>query len=65
MTPELKTLLEFGQLTGDNMSKMKDTHAALKSNRATRATAGCGYERDRGSRSAMGKRAVARRTALR
>jgi len=29
MTPELKTLLEFGQLKGDNMSKMKDTYAAL------------------------------------
>jgi hypothetical protein len=29
MTPELKTLLEFGQLTADNMSKLKDTYAAL------------------------------------
>jgi hypothetical protein len=29
MTPELKTLLEFGQLKGDNMSKMKETYAAL------------------------------------
>ncbi len=29
MTPALKTLLEFGQLQGDNMAKMKDTYAAL------------------------------------
>jgi uncharacterized protein len=29
MTPELKTVLEFGQLKGDNMSKMKETYAAL------------------------------------
>jgi hypothetical protein len=29
MKPELKTLLEFGELKGDNMSKMKETYAAL------------------------------------
>ncbi len=29
MTGELKTLLEFGQLRADNMSKMKETYAAL------------------------------------
>lgn len=29
MKPELKTLLEFGQLKADNMSKMKETYAAL------------------------------------
>ena len=29
MTPELKTLLEFGQLKADNMSRMKETYAAL------------------------------------
>jgi hypothetical protein len=29
MTKELKTLLEFGQLRADNMSKMKETYAAL------------------------------------
>jgi len=29
MTGELKTLLEFGQLRSDNMSKMKDTYIAL------------------------------------
>ena len=29
MTKELKTLLEFGQLTADNMSKMKETYLAL------------------------------------
>ena len=29
MTKELKTLLEFGQLRADNMSKMKETYSAL------------------------------------
>jgi len=29
MTSELKTILEFGQLKADNMSKMKETYAAL------------------------------------
>jgi hypothetical protein len=29
MTGELKTLLEFGQLRADNMSKMKETYIAL------------------------------------
>jgi hypothetical protein len=29
MSPELKTLLEFGQLQGDNMSRMKDIYASL------------------------------------
>jgi hypothetical protein len=29
MKPELKTLLEFGQLKADNMSRMKETYAAL------------------------------------
>ena len=29
MTPALKTVLEFGQLQGDNMARMKDTYAAL------------------------------------
>jgi hypothetical protein len=29
MTKELKTLLEVGQLRGDNMSKMKETYLAL------------------------------------
>jgi hypothetical protein len=29
MSPELKTILEFGQLKADNMSKMKETYAAL------------------------------------
>ena len=29
MTKELKTLLEFGQLRGDNLSKMKETYQAL------------------------------------
>jgi hypothetical protein len=29
MTKELKTLLEFGELKADNMSKMKETYAAL------------------------------------
>src|SRR5262245_4222155 len=29
MKPDLKTLLEFGQLKADNMSKMKETYAAL------------------------------------
>jgi hypothetical protein len=29
MTKELKTLLEVGQLKGDNMSKMKETYLAL------------------------------------
>jgi hypothetical protein len=29
MSKELKTLLEFGKLTADNMSKMKETYAAL------------------------------------
>ncbi len=29
MTKELKTLLEFGQLKADNMSRMKETYAAL------------------------------------
>jgi hypothetical protein len=29
MTKELKTLLEFDKLTGDNMSRMKETYAAL------------------------------------
>lgn len=29
MKPELKTLLEFGQLQGDNMARMKETYAAL------------------------------------
>jgi uncharacterized protein len=29
MKPELKTLLEFGELKGDNMAKMKETYAAL------------------------------------
>ena len=29
MTPELKTLLEFGQLKADNMSRMKETYASL------------------------------------
>jgi hypothetical protein len=29
MSPELKTLMEFGQLRSDNMQKMKDTYAAL------------------------------------
>jgi hypothetical protein len=29
MTPELKTLLEVGQLRGDNMSRMKETYLAL------------------------------------
>lgn len=29
MTPELKTLLEVGQLRGDNMAKMKQTYLAL------------------------------------
>jgi hypothetical protein len=29
MSQELKTLLEFGQLKADNMSRMKETYAAL------------------------------------
>jgi len=29
MTSELKTLLEFGELKADNMSKMKETYASL------------------------------------
>jgi hypothetical protein len=29
MTKELKTLLEFGQLKGDNLAKMKETYQAL------------------------------------
>jgi len=29
MSPELKTLLEFGQLKADNMSRMKETYASL------------------------------------
>ena len=29
MSKDLKTLLEFGQLKADNMSKMKETYAAL------------------------------------
>ena len=29
MTPALKTILEYGQLQGDNMAKMKETYAAL------------------------------------
>jgi hypothetical protein len=29
MTPALKTILEVGQLPGDNMAKMKETYAAL------------------------------------
>ena len=29
MSNELKTILEFDTLTGDNMSKMKATYAAL------------------------------------
>jgi len=29
MTPALKTILEFGQLQGDNMAQMKETYAAL------------------------------------
>jgi hypothetical protein len=29
MTNELKTILEVGQLWGDNMSRMKETYAAL------------------------------------
>ena len=29
MTKELKSLLEFDKLTADNMSRMKETYAAL------------------------------------
>jgi len=29
MSKELKTLLEFDKVTADNMSKMKETYAAL------------------------------------
>jgi hypothetical protein len=29
MTRELKTLLEFDKFTADNMSRMKETYAAL------------------------------------
>jgi hypothetical protein len=29
MTKELKTLLEVGQLRGDNLSRMKETYLAL------------------------------------
>ena len=29
MTKELKTLLEFGQLRADNLSKMKETYQSL------------------------------------
>jgi hypothetical protein len=29
MTKELKTLLEFGQLRGDNLAKMKETYQSL------------------------------------
>ena len=29
MSKELKTLFEFGKLTADNMSRMKETYAAL------------------------------------
>ena len=29
MSPELKTLLEFGQLKADNMSRMKETYASM------------------------------------
>ena len=29
MTDELKTVLEFGQLRADNLSKMKETYIAL------------------------------------
>lgn len=29
MTKELKTLLEFAKVTADNMSRMKETYAAL------------------------------------
>ena len=50
MSKELKTLLEFDKLTADNMSKMKETYAALAIEPDhTPAMAGCGYERDRRS----------------
>jgi hypothetical protein len=29
MTTELKTLLEFGQLKGDNLARMKETYLSL------------------------------------
>jgi hypothetical protein len=29
MTQELKTLMEFGQLRGDNLSRMKETYQSL------------------------------------
>ena len=35
MSGELKTVLEFGQLRADNMTKMKDTYARLRLSRTT------------------------------
>ena len=49
MTPELKTVLELGQLKGDNMSKMKETYAALNIEPSNTRYGGCGFGRDRGA----------------